>query len=192
MATIYEIAKKYRITAKKLRKLERAGFLVADPLPPPVHPIALSFRKNRRLSVREITHLVAHPGTYKMLGKWREAVAAHVKQAIGDNPEPAPTEIACEVIGVKIGEQRSADILADWIKATLPEFGGVGHAWLGTRLLLGVYKYESARDEYATYLNRALKAVQQLPSFEGWWHVETIDRGHTATIYHRPNRQYDL
>jgi hypothetical protein len=30
MATIYDLAKKYGITAKKLRKLETAGHLVCD------------------------------------------------------------------------------------------------------------------------------------------------------------------
>ena len=187
MATLHEWHNRWGIGFKKLRRMERQGWIKFDAGDPLTDAILETFRNGDPLTVSQRVALLERPAVINTLGDKAERARAQLAE-LGD-VKPAPPEITAEMVCVAAGDERSVQVLVEWCKATIPTGRDVGHHYLGVRLLKGVPV--KIRHFQEKRLPRVLLNVRRSEDFAGWWHTVANGR-HNVTDYHRPRPLFDL
>lgn len=192
MLTLSEISKRFDVQIKKLRRMDRAGVLNCEaellPEESTAQKMIRYFGSRREFTAAHLVSLIDEPGLVDCLG--RHADKAYKQLArLGTPVEPASVTVSAEIWGAAVGEEYSVARIVEWCKTVIPVDRTVTHHYLAVRLLLGVPKTIRHFDERR--LSRVMLNCRKQEGFAGWWHVEEI-KGRTVTVYHHPERPFDL
>lgn len=187
MTTIHEMSREVGISLKKLRKMERKGWLNVSADDPVTDSILYAFRTGNRLTVSQAIALIEAPGLIDTLGS--KADKARQQLAELGNVQPAPAIVAAELVGAAAGDASSIRAVMEWCKEAIPPQGEVTHHYLAVRLLMAVpanlRQFEEKR------LPRVMLQIRRQEEFAGWWRIAPKgSRG--ITLYSRPSGAFDL
>lgn len=179
---IFDIAEEFHISLAKLRKLEKRGLLRTDNSATAADPIRARLAKGNDPTALQLVELIENPGGLLELGKYAP-IAERALSALG-NPQSqvAPSEVVANIMEAAKNEPEAVSILIGWTKQILSHGKPVNHAYIATRLLLGVPA--SIRKFEAPRIPRALLNVRQHPGFASFWRVEKL-ASQNRTIYQK-------
>jgi hypothetical protein len=189
---IFEIAEKFNLSIAKVKRMEKAGLLVATGNEG--HPLAPTMRQtliNRRpLSAEQLLVLVQEPTVIAEL-RQRQGDARAQIAALGDfkadKPEPSFFPVIVDAAGFDDAAQRK---LIAWLQGILPG-EPVAHAWIAVRVAQGV-RAGSGRDELLNTLTKALANCRKHEAFKGWYGSTSL-AGKSRAFYFNPNKkEFDL
>lgn len=191
---IYEVARDFKISLSKLRKLDKAGLLRLDKSDPIVDAMRFYLGKGKPLTVPQLVALVESPALIEDLGD--KAGVALAQVAMLNAPTAAPFEVAAEIDQAARGDLDAIGRIVPWLKSTLiaaesQGHGVVNHHYLAVRLALG--SPASLREYNTARIPRALLNCRRHPGMAGWWRV--VPKGSvTASEYgnFRKERPIDL
>ncbi len=178
---IFEVAEKFKISLKKLRAMEKAGLLRLDQSAAASDPIRATLIKGNPLPVSMLVQLVDEPALLLELGKYAPAAQSQVAALGKPERETAPKPVAASVTDAAKNDPEAVALLCDWLRSIIPG-RPVGHAYLASRLLLGIpasiRKFEGPR------IGRALLNCRNNPALAGWWTVKP-GASQNSTIYRK-------
>lgn len=191
MADIYEINLKTGISIKKLKSMDRQGFLnTTKPENPEVAKMLWTLRKGNRLSVVHLVRLVESPDLIHELGDY-DFTAREQLRVLGDaKSESAKPAIASAIDLASKDQPKEVEALEQWMKRVIPPDRDVPHHYLAVRALLGVSVH--LRPYLAGRIARAFQKVRDRSSFSGWFSPKATRYARNATFYHRPKLKFDL
>lgn len=162
--------------------MDKKGWLRIDGKTTPVDEIRLALKKGARLTVAQLVTLIESPSGILELGKYSEPAQKQLA-AIGDaKREAAPPTVAANILETYQNEPEGVAIVALWVRSIIPA-QPVGHAYVATRLLLGVP--DNQREYETPRLQRALMNCRQHPLLTGLWRTERV-ASRNVTIYEKP------
>lgn len=178
---IFELSEKSGISVKKLRLLDKLGGLRHDANVTELDTIRDALREGNNLSVAHLVYLIENPAGILELGKY--APKAHAQLAELDNPakQPAPREIASQILEAFEKEPDACAALIGWFKTIIPA-RPVGHSYIAARLLLGVP--ENVREFDLPRLRRVMSNCREHPDFAGW-HRKEKSSSQFRTVYQK-------
>lgn len=161
--------------------MEKAGWLRVDTNATPVDEIRIALKKGHRLTVAQLVYLVENPGALLELGNYTRQAQAQL-ETVGDaKSEPAPPDIAAQLLDAYRNVPEAVEIVAAWVASVLPA-GPVGHAWVASRLLLGVP--ENIRKFDVPRMQRILMNCRNHPALKPYcFTVREMSRN--VTIYQK-------
>lgn len=179
---VHEIAEKYNLPIRKLKKLEADGLLVTTAGDSRPIKMRAYLSSNRPLSVVQLIDLkrdssgalLARLGGYRIRAE--ELLAEVGDIASGAHPGGTATS---RLYGAAILERPALDALAEWLRETIPPQGCSYH-YIATRLLWNVPADQLPRAY--KFLPRALINLRALPELAGW---STKEKGE-GTRFIRP------
>lgn len=178
---IFEVSEKHKISLKKLRALDKDGILRLDESASASDPIRATLQNGDPLPVWQLVQLVEEPALILELGKYSAAAQSQVDALGHPERQPAPKSAAAAVTDAAKNDPDAVALLVDWLKSVIPT-RPVGHAYLATRLLLGIppaiRKFEGPR------IGRALLNCRNNPAMAGWWSVKP-GASQNSTIYRK-------
>ena len=179
---IFEAAEKYKLSLKKLRAMDKDGLLRLDESTSASDPIRATLIKGNPLPVAQLVLLIEEPGLLLDLGKYASEAERQLAALGKPLNEIAPKPVAAAVTEAAKNEPEAVVLLVEWLRQIIPE-RAVGHAYLATRLLLGIppaiRKYEAPR------IGRALLNCRNNPALAGWWSVGHRGASQNSTIYRK-------
>lgn len=137
MGSLHEFCAEYHISLGKARRMEKRGWLRIDSNATPVDEIRIALKKGARLTVAQLVELIENPGGLLELGNYTRQAQAQLELLGEPKANAAPAEISAQILDAYRNDPEAVGIVAAWIASVLPA-GPVGHAWVATRLLLGV------------------------------------------------------
>lgn len=186
MGSIHEFAAEYHISLGKARRMEKAGWLRVDANATPIDEIRIALKKGARLTVAQLVELIENPSGLLELGAYARQAQAQL-DILGDpKSEAAPRDIAAQLLDAYRNEGEAVAAVASWVVSVLPS-GPVGHAYIATRLLLGVP--ESIRKFDVPRLQRVLMNVRAHPLMVNNW--RTVKQASRNVTYYQ-KRTLDL
>jgi hypothetical protein len=178
---IYEAAEKHKLSLKKLRAMDKDGLLRLDESASASDPIRATLIKGNPLPVSQLVQLIEEPSLLLDLGKYAKDAETQVAALGKPETQVAPKHAAAAVTEAAKNEPEAVALLVDWLRQVIPS-RPVGHAYLATRLLLGIpaaiRKYEAPR------IGRALLNCRNHPALAGWWKVKP-GASQNSTIYQK-------
>jgi hypothetical protein len=189
MMNIYELANKFDISIRKVRKMQKAGVLLIDDTE---HPIAdqmrLALSCGQPLSTVHLLALIKNPKLAWQLGSYEKRARTQAA-ALGDvKAGAAPLQIAAEICLAAQNDEDGISTLIAWMRETIPA-RPVGHHYIAVRLALGLP--EQCRAEDVRRIPRALQNCRQRSSFAGWWRTEQVGT-RNRIFYRQPEKPFDL
>lgn len=175
---IFEISERHKISVKKLRAMDKDNLLRHDASTTTLDEMRATLKTGNRLNVGQLVHLIEAPAGLLELGKY--AGKAQSQLAELDNPtgQVAPREVAAQILDAFEKQPAAIAALVEWLKSVIPAHP-VGHAYIATRLLLGVP--ENMRKHDTARLQRAMMNCRDHPAFSGWWRTEkSVSRNRTV------------
>jgi hypothetical protein len=197
---IHDINLEFRISLKKLRRMEKAGVLRIGKSQLPKHwQMVRSDIKKGKMSARSIALAYRYPKELEKVteitSRQRTTIKEHILAAALPLAVPSPVESVPSINVIICGAATDwGDYLERFIqilKTQIPE-QDVGHHYVAVRILL------MCKNEYGLHgayedLRSALLKAKDRPEMVGWWHREKIGEGSEhRTIYHRPKSNFDL
>lgn len=142
MADIYEINLKTGISIKKLKSMDRLGFLKATKQEnPEVARMEWTLRKGNPLSAPNLVRLIESPDLIFDLGEYI-SVAEEQIEALGDaKGEAAKPAIAAVIDFASKNWCEEVEALEQWLKRVIPSDRDVPYHYLAVRALLGVRRH---------------------------------------------------
>lgn len=190
MADIYEINLKTGISIKKLKSMDRQGYLNnTKPDNPEITKMQFTLRKGNRLSALDLVRLIESPDLIFDLGDYAY-IAEEQVESLGDaKSEAAEPAIATIIYSASTGHPEQVEALEQWMKQEIPTDREVPHHYLATRALLGVPVH--SRRYIAGRIPRAFLNVRGRPSFSSWFTLRPTCYARNATFYHHPKLEFD-
>ena len=186
---IHQIAEKYRISVRKLRKLERDNLLRIEPENPHLSKVRYYVGKCQPIPAVQLLYLVENPDQVFELGKVADEAQSQINALELEPNSAAPAAIAMTVdLAATRDNPDAVEGLCDWLQSILPAHP-VPYSYIAVRLLLGASP--SARRLIATRIPKALLNVRALARFDGWSYVEKVN-GRNATFYVKGKLGFDL
>lgn len=181
MGSLHEFAAEFHISLAKAKRMEKRGWLRIDSNATPIDEIRMSLKRGARLTVAQLVELVENPGGILELGNYARLADEQVA-ALGDvKSQVAPVEVTAQILDAYRNESEAVAIVSAWILSILPD-GPVGHAYVATRLLLGVPK--KTREFDIPRLPRVLMNCRYHPTLAGCW--KTVKQAsRNRTIYQK-------
>lgn len=166
MGSIYEFCAEYHISLGKARRMEKRGWLRIDSNATPIDEIRIGLKKGARLTVAQLVELIENPGGLLELGNYTRQAQAQL-DVLGDpKADAAPPDIAAQLLDAYRNDLEAVRLVASWVADILPA-GPVGHAWVATRLLLGVP--ENIRKYDIPRLQRVLMNCRNHEALKPYW-----------------------
>lgn len=178
---IFDAAERYKISLKKLRAMDKDGLLRLDESAKASDPIRATLVKGNALPVAQLVQLIEEPALLLDLGKYASAAKGQVDALGHPEREPAPKPAAAAVTDAAKNDPEAVALLVDWLKSVIPACP-VGHAYLATRLLLGIPA--GLRKSEAPRIGRALLNCRNHPALAGWWKVKP-GVSQNSTVYQK-------
>lgn len=181
MGSIHEFCAEFHISLGKARRMEKRGWLRVDTNATPIDEIRISLKKGAKLTVAQLVELIENPGGLLELGAYARQAQAQL-DVLGDpKSEAAPADIAAHILDAYRNESEAVEAVATWVESILPA-GPVGHAFIATRLLLGVP--ENIRKYDVPRLQRVLMNARAHPVLKP--HCFTArDSSRNRTVYQK-------
>lgn len=183
LMNIHEMAEKYAISVRKLRRLEKDGHLRVDSTETAIVSEMRSYlNKGNPLPAKHLLALFETPAIRLELGK-QSPKADKELTALGDaKSQAAPYSLVAEIPGAAEDSDESREFLMQWLARVLPEHG-VNHSWVAVRLLLNCP--ENMRSQISPLIPKALLNIRKRKEFALYWRTEWI-AGKNLTIYQCP------
>lgn len=185
MGSIHEFCSEFHISLSKARRMEKRGWLRIDSATTPVDEIRMALKRGQKLTVAQLVELIERPAGILELGKY--AAKAEEQLTALDEPRPAPREVAANILEAFQNQPEAVEIIVDWMAAIIPA-KPVGHAYLATRLLLGVP--ENIRHYDVPHMQRVLMNCRAHPKMAGLWSSVAGVGNRKTTIYQK--KQFDI
>jgi hypothetical protein len=182
VGSIHEFCAEFHISLGKAKRMDKRGWLRVDANATPIDEIRIALKKGARLTVAQLVELLDNPGGLLELGTY--AANAEAQLAVLDNPkaQAAPRDVAANILEAYQNQPEGVEIVARWLRSIMPS-GPVGHAYMATRLLLGVP--ENVRKFDVPRLQRVLMNCRAHPALLGCWRtVKQASRN--VTYYQKP------
>jgi hypothetical protein len=157
MGSIHEFCAEFHISLGKARRMEKRGWLRIDGATTPVDEIRLA------------------------LGAYARQAEAQLSLIGNAQAEAAPADIAAQILDAYRNDTEAVGIVAAWVLGILPTGWPVGHAYVATRLLLGVP--ENVRQYEAPRLQRVLMNCRAHPNLVG--HSFTVKQASRNVTYYQ-------
>lgn len=186
MGSLHEFAAAYHISLGKARRMEKAGWLRIDSNATPADEIRIALRKGARLTVAQLAYLVETPSALLELGNYMRQASEQVDRLGDVKADVAPAEITAQMLDAYRNDSEAVSIVAAWVASVLPA-EPVGHAWVATRLLLGVP--ESLRKQDIPRLQRVLMNCRNHDALRPHWF--TVQESSRNVTYYQ-KRTLDL
>lgn len=183
---VFEFSERHKISLTKVRRIAKENPHWFDGTSNATDAARAAMAKGNALSVWHLVELIENPPSLLDLGKYAEEAESQVAALGKPEREKAPRDAAAAVWGAARNDPEQVAILIDWLKQVIP-VRPVGHAYLATRLLLGIPA--SLRKSEASLIGRALLNCRNHPTFAGRWRIEKRAT-HTMTVYQ--NKAFDL
>lgn len=175
---IEKLAKRFKISPRKLSALQKAGFLNLES-DPRIMAIKRHYAMDRGASAVHLVWLLREPKLLKQIGTYEAQAKADI-EALGDW-QGARSAIGW-LSGAARGEKAALNYIEQWAKEHIPAHD-VGHNFLTVRLLKDVHiDLLDQRGKEARY---ALLKLRKRESFAGWWRIER-PKNRPITIYRKP------
>lgn len=186
---IYEISEKHKISLHKLRAMAKDNLLRLDSVEDERSALVRYYlSRNTNATVEHLLWLIESPAMLIDLGRYAERAKAQLS-ALGDvKATAAPRDVTAYIDDAARGDAEAQRILLDWLLGVLPG-KPVSHAWLATRLLVGLP--ENLRAHNVKKLPMALLNIRKMPEFAGGWIIEK-NGTRTQTFYTKPKKPLDL
>lgn len=184
---VFEFCESYHISLAKGRRIAKENPQWFDATGSAFDTIRATIANGDRLTALQLIDLIENPAGLLELGKYADK-ADDALAALG-NPkgQVAPKEVVANIMEAAKGEPEAVQILVDWLRSIIPETHAVEHAFIATRLILGVPI--SLRKSEAPRIPRALLNARNHPDFADYWHVEKgVSRN--KTVYQK--KGFDL
>lgn len=180
---IFEVSEKFKISLKKLRAMDKAGLLRLDDSASASDPIRATLLNGDPLAAWQLVQLVEEPALILELGKYSAAAQSQVDALGRPERQPATKPAAAAVTDAAKNDPEAVAVLCDWLKSVIPA-RPVGHAYLATRLLLGIPP--ALRKSEAPRIGRALLNCRNSPALAGWWETKPIPgSSQNSTVYRK-------
>ena len=180
MGSIHEFAAEFHISLGKARRMEKRGWLRIDATATPIDEIRIALKKGARLTVAQLVELIENPGGLLELGAYVRQAQGQLAMLEDPKSEAAPVDIAAHILDAYRNESEAVEAVASWILSILPN-RPVGHAYIATRLLLGVP--ENIRKYDVPRLQRVLMNVRAHPLMAGQW--QTVKQASRNVTFYR-------
>lgn len=166
MGSLHEFCAEFHISLGKARRMEKRGWLRVDSNATPIDEIRIALKKGHRLTVAQLMELIENPGGLLELGAYARQAQTQL-DVLGDpKSERAPPEVTAHLLDAYRNDPAAVEVVATWVANSLPA-GPVGHAWVATRLLLGVP--ENIRKFDFPRLQRVLMNCRNHPALKNHW-----------------------
>lgn len=183
---VFEFHERYRISLTKARLIAKENPHWFDGTSNATDAARAAMAKGNPLPVSQLVQLIEEPSLLLELGKYAETAETQVAELGKPENQIAPKLAAAAVTDAARNDPEQVEILVDWLKQIIP-VRPVGHAYLATRLLLGIPA--SIRKYQAPRIGRALLNCRNNPAFAGWWHIEKR-ASRPVTVYQK--KAFDL
>lgn len=181
MGSIHEFSAEFHISLGKARRMEKRGWLRIDSNTTPIDEIRLALKKGARLTVAHLVELIDNPGGLLELGPYARQAEAQLAVLEDPKADAAPFNVAAQILDAYRNDAEAVGIVARWIESILPA-GPVGHAFIATRLLLGVPAGETRKHDVLR-LQRVLMNCRANPVLAG--HSFTVKQASRNVTYYR-------
>lgn len=181
MGSVHEFCSEFHISLAKARRMEKRGWLRIDSNTTPVDEIRMALKRGQKLTVAQLVELIESPAGILELGKYASKAEEQLTALKDPRGQVAPKEVAANILEAFQNQGPAVDIVARWLASIIPA-APVGHAYLATRLLLGVP--ENIRKYDVPHMQRVLMNCRAHPSMAGLW--STVSSGaRNVTIYQK-------
>jgi hypothetical protein len=184
---VFEFHERYKISLAKARWIAKENPHWFDGTSNATDAVRATIAKGNAPTAMQLVELIENPAGLLELGKYAGTAEREIAKLGNPRSQVAPKEVAANIMEAAKGETEAMQILVDWLKGIIPAESPVTHAYIATRLLLGVpatiRKYEGPR------IPRALLNARQHPSFANWWHIEKRP-SRNVTLYQK--KAFDL
>lgn len=191
MADIYQISLKHGLSIKKLKIMERDGFLrTTKSENPEISQMIYTYKKGNNLSAFNLAILIENPDWIAELGSYSKRARKQIAELGDVKGQAANPSIANEIDRAfdKIPEYVAALELS--IKNVIPPDREVSHHYVAVRLLLSASVH--SRRYVSGRIMGAFQNVKAKPSFADWFTRRPAPYARNATFYHRPKKKFDL
>jgi hypothetical protein len=178
---IFEISDKSKISVKALKRLDKLGVLRHDANLTILDDIRGTLRIGNKLSVGQLVYLIDNPAGLLELGKYGSKAEPQIEALENPAAEAAPPEVSSLILDAFEKQPEAIASIVAWLKTIIPE-KPVGHAYVASRLLLGVPA--GVRAAETPRLQRVMMHCRDNPDFAGWWRRET-SFSRNRTVYQK-------
>lgn len=189
MGSIHEFASEFHISLGKAKRMEKKGWLRIDSATTPVDEIRMALKRGQRLTVAQLVELVERPAGLLELGKYAPKAEEQLAALQDPKTQAAPREVAANVLEAFQNQSEAVEIIARWLASIIPA-RAVNHAYLATRLLLGVP--ENIRHFDVPHMQRVLMNCRAHPAMAGLCASVEGPSGRKTTIYQKNLAPLDL
>ena len=178
---IFEVAEEFKISLKKLQRMDKRGILRLDGNATAADAMRLKLINGDALPVWMVVQLIEEPALVLELGKYAGEAQSLLNTLGKPKQEAAPVEVAAAIPDAAKNDPGQVAILIAWLKETIPA-RPVGHAYLASRILLGIAP--AARKFEAPRIGRALLNCRNSPTMAGW-HRTIAGPSQNSTVYQK-------
>lgn len=179
--SIHEFCAEFHISLAKARRMDKRGWLRIDGKTTPVDEIRLALKRGARLTVAQLVELIENPAGVLELGKYASTAEKQLDALKDPKREIAPREVAANILEAYQNQGEAVAIVAAWLRSIIPA-EPVGHAYVATRLLLGVP--ENIRKFDVPHMQRALMNCRAHPAMRGLWRT-VQEKSRNVTVYQK-------
>jgi hypothetical protein len=181
VGSIHEFCSEFHITLGKARRMEKRGWLRVDSNATPIDEIRMALKRGQKLTVAQLVELIERPAGILELGKYASKAEEQLAALRDPKSQVAPKIVAANVLEAFQNDPQAVEIVARWLASIIPA-APVGHAYLATRLLLGVP--ENIRKYDVPHMQRVLMNCRQHPALKGLWRTER-EKTRNVTVYQK-------
>lgn len=179
---VFEFHERYKISLTKARRIGKENPQWFDGTAGATDSLRATISKGNEPTAVQLVALIENPAGLLELGKYAGQVERELAALGNPQAEVAPRDVVANVMEAAKGEPEAVAILSDWVKRILAHGKPVNHAYIASRILLGIpatiRKFEAPR------IPRALLNVRQQPGFASFWHVEK-GTSRNRTVYQK-------
>lgn len=195
---VYDIRNRFDISMKKLRRMEREGFLrVGKSSIPKYWQLVRTDIRKGKMSARSTALAYRYPDKLEsfmaLTSADRRLIERHIRETeIPPNFPPVVSnpKISTIIYAADIREEPYFRRFISMLQGIIPN-RPVGYQFVAVRLLL-MCETDFQIDLAAKSLQRALMNAREDPTMLEWAHREPTGDGKFRMVFHRPNQTYDL
>lgn len=181
---IFEIAEKFDVSLRTLRRLEKGGVLRCKPRDPILDALQYSLAKGNALSVAQLAALIDNPDWLLDLGRYAGAAEIQLEGVGKPREEAAPRSVTLHLEDAARGDPAAAAKIGTWIVGMLPEHP-VNYAYVGSRLFYGVP--ETQRKSAIGRIGKAVTAAKRhAPLIDCWRMIGRANNQRTEFFKPKP------
>lgn len=184
---VFEFCERYHISLTKGRRIAKENAHWFDESATATDALRSYLAKGVGITTMQLVDLIENPGWLLSLGRYAGKAEEALAALHNPRAQVAPKEVVANIMEAAKGEAEAVQILIDWLCSIIPAARPVDHAYIATRLILGIPA--NIREFEVPRIPRALLNARNHGAFAGFWHVEKgVSRN--KTVYQ--NKALDL